>query len=159
MRAAYYEKNGSAREVLRVGEVATPRAGPGEVRVKLATSGVNPSDVDYLNAHGTSTKVNDAVETLAIKKIFGDHAKRMPVSSTKSMTGHLIAAAGATELQFCLLAMRDGVVPPTINYKNPDPDCDLDYVPNEARKKSVRIAASNSFGFGGQNIVLVVKKP
>jgi 3-oxoacyl-[acyl-carrier-protein] synthase II len=124
----------------------------------VADAGIRPEQVDYLNAHGTSTKVNDAVETLAIKKAFGDHAHKLAVSSTKSMTGHLIAAAGAVELEFCLLAMRDGVVPPTINYRHKDPDCDLDYVPNEARRKMVNIAASNSFGFGGQNIVLIVGK-
>lgn len=124
----------------------------------VRAAGIRLDEVDYLNAHGTSTKVNDAVETLAIKKAFGDHAYKLAVSSTKSMTGHLIASAGAVELEFCLLAMRDGIVPPTINYRHKDPDCDLDYVPNEARRKTVRIAASNSFGFGGQNIVLIVGK-
>lgn len=124
----------------------------------VQAAGIRLDQVDYLNAHGTSTKVNDAVETLAIKKAFGDHAYKLAVSSTKSMTGHLIASAGAVELEFCLLAMRDGVVPPTINYRHKDPDCDLDYVPNEARRKTVTIAASNSFGFGGQNVVLIVGK-
>ncbi|MBF0253967.1 MAG: beta-ketoacyl-[acyl-carrier-protein] synthase family protein [Candidatus Omnitrophica bacterium] len=128
------------------------------LREALEGARVNPAEVDYLNAHGTSTKVNDAVESLAIRSCFGPAADQLWVSSTKSMTGHLIAAAGAVELQFCLLAMRDGVVPPTINYSHRDPACDLDYVPNEARKKAVRVAVSDSFGFGGQNVVLVAKK-
>ena len=121
----------------------------------LAALGLAPEAVDYINAHGTSTTVNDKVETLAIRKSFGEYADKIPVSSTKSMTGHLIAAAGATELIICLLAMRDGIVPPTINYETPDPNCDLDYVPNEARQHKATTAMSNSFGFGGQNIRLV----
>ena len=119
---------------------------------------LNPSDIDYINAHGTSTKVNDNVETLAIRRVFGDDADRVPVSSTKSMMGHLIAAAGSTELIVCLLSMRDDVVPPTINYETPDPDCDLDYVPNSAREMPCKTALTNSFGFGGQNITLIVSQ-
>jgi 3-oxoacyl-[acyl-carrier-protein] synthase II len=125
------------------------------MKMALRDAGRNPEDIDYINAHGTSTQVNDRVETLAIKETFGPLAYKIPVSSTKSMTGHLIAAAGATELIICLLAMRDGVVPPTINYETPDPQCDLDYVPNKAREKNVRTILTNSFGFGGQNIALV----
>ncbi|MCA9238111.1 MAG: beta-ketoacyl-[acyl-carrier-protein] synthase family protein [Planctomycetales bacterium] len=125
------------------------------IQMALADAGLAPEAVDYINAHGTSTTVNDKVETLAIRKSFGEYADKIPVSSTKSMTGHLIAAAGATELIICLLAMRDGIVPPTINYETPDPNCDLDYVPNEARQHKVTTAMSNSFGFGGQNITLV----
>ncbi|MEW6355663.1 MAG: beta-ketoacyl-ACP synthase II [Planctomycetota bacterium] len=124
----------------------------------LADAGVAPTEVDYINAHGTSTVVNDKVETLAIKRVFGDYAYEVPVSSIKSMLGHLIAAAGAVEVIACALAIRDGVVPPTINYQTPDPDCDLDYVPNEARQAEVKVALSNSFGFGGQNIALVVRE-
>jgi 3-oxoacyl-[acyl-carrier-protein] synthase II len=126
------------------------------IRLALADAGLGLHDIDYINAHGTSTSVNDRVETLAIKNVFGEHAYKIPVSSTKSMMGHLIAAAGATELIVCLLAIRDGMLPPTINYENPDPDCDLDYVPNKSRAGKCDRALSNSFGFGGQNISLIV---
>jgi 3-oxoacyl-[acyl-carrier-protein] synthase II len=124
----------------------------------LADSGLNPTAIGYVNAHGTSTQVNDKVESFAIKKVFGDHAYRMPVSSSKSMLGHLIAAAGAVELITCVMTIARGVVPPTINYETPDPECDLDYVPNEARNKRVDHVLSNSFGFGGQNVSLIVSR-
>jgi len=126
------------------------------VRTALKEAGLDR--VDYINAHGTSTQVNDRVETLAVKEVFGEEAYRIPVSSTKSMMGHLIAAAGVTELILCLLAIRDNVLPPTINYETPDPDCDLDYVPNAARPQRCDVVLSNSFGFGGQNISLVVRR-
>jgi 3-oxoacyl-[acyl-carrier-protein] synthase II len=126
------------------------------MKMALRDAGKNPADIDYINAHGTSTQVNDRVESLAIKEALGpEMAYKVPVSSTKSMTGHLIAAAGATELIISLLAIRDGIVPPTINYETPDPQCDLDYVPNAAREKKVRTILTNSFGFGGQNIALI----
>ncbi len=124
----------------------------------LRDSRLDPSEIGYVNAHGTSTQVNDRVETLAIKKVFGDGACQVPVSSTKSMLGHLIAAAGAVELIACVEAIRRGVLPPTINYETPDPECDLDYVPNTAREKRIRHALSNSFGFGGQNVSLIVSR-
>lgn len=135
------------------------RGGIQAIRAALQDAGIGPEEVDYINAHGTSTAVNDRVETLAIKQVFGEYAYDIPVSSTKSMMGHLIAAAGAVEMGICLLAMRDGILPPTINYETQDPDCDLDYVPNTARRQETRIAVSNSFGFGGQNICLVCRKP
>jgi 3-oxoacyl-[acyl-carrier-protein] synthase II len=128
------------------------------MRLALQDAGINPEQIGYINAHGTSTDVNDRVETLAIRKVFGEHAQGLPVSSTKSMMGHLIAAAGATELIITLLALRDGLLPPTINYERPDPECDLDYVPNKSREKTIDYALTNSFGFGGQNIALVVGK-
>ncbi len=132
------------------------RGAIGCMKMALEDAKLSPAQIDYANAHGTSTSVNDRVETKACREVFGEYADQIPVSSTKSMMGHLIAAAGATELIVCLLAIRDNVLPPTINYENPDPDCDLDYVPNEAREKQTCIALNNSFGFGGQNITLVV---
>ncbi len=128
------------------------------IRGALRDAGLAPEDVGYINAHGTSTKVNDLVETLAIKKVFGEAAYRVPVSSSKSMLGHLIAAAGAVELITCVEVLRRGVLPPTINYETPDPELDLDYIPNQAREKRVDHVLSNSFGFGGQNVSLVVSR-
>jgi 3-oxoacyl-[acyl-carrier-protein] synthase II len=124
----------------------------------MRDANLTPADVQYINAHGTGTKENDGNETTAIKKVFGDLAKQVPVSSIKSMMGHLIAAAGAVEMITCVLAVRDNVVPPTVNYQTPDPECDLDYVPNAARKTRVDVALSNSFGFGGQNDTLIVRR-
>jgi 3-oxoacyl-[acyl-carrier-protein] synthase II len=128
------------------------------IEAALADAGEAPEAVDYINAHGTSTPLNDASETRAVKKVFGDHAHKVPISSTKSMTGHMLGAAGAVEAAVAALAVAEGVVPPTTNYETPDPDCDLDYVPNEARKVDVRFALSNSFGFGGQNAVLALRR-
>ena len=124
----------------------------------LEDGGVTPADVDYINAHGTSTPYNDANETTAIKTVFGDHARRIPVSSTKSMTGHLLGAAGAVEAIYSVLALHHGMLPPTINYETPDPDCDLDYVPNEPRQAAIGVALSNSFGFGGTNACILLRK-
>ena len=124
----------------------------------LSDAGLDPGDLDYINAHGTSTAANDATETAAIKTVLGDEAYRVPISSTKSMTGHLLGAAGAVEAISAILAVRDGVISPTINYHTPDPECDLDYVPNEPREAEIRYAMSNSFGFGGHNVALVFAK-
>jgi 3-oxoacyl-[acyl-carrier-protein] synthase II len=128
------------------------------MRIALQSAGLNPEDVGYINAHGTSTPFNDANETKAIKAVFGDHAKKLAVSSTKSMTGHMLGAAGGAEAVLSVLAITRGVLPPTINYATPDPDCDLDYVPNQAREVRVDAVMSNSFGFGGTNAVLVFKR-
>ncbi|RLC93747.1 MAG: beta-ketoacyl-[acyl-carrier-protein] synthase II [Chloroflexi bacterium] len=128
------------------------------MQMALKKAGISPEEVDYINAHGTSTPLNDRAETMAIKSVFGEHAYRLPISSTKSMMGHLIGAAGAIEAIVCVLAIQHGVIPPTINLTNPDPDCDLDYVPNIPRRQRVRTALSNSFGFGGHNSVLVLRE-
>jgi len=128
------------------------------MRMALNNAGLNPEDITYINAHGTSTPLNDLYETIAIKTLFGDHAKKLMVSSTKSMTGHALGAAGGLEAVFTLMAMEKGVVPPTINYEEPDPECDLDYVPNTARDAAVTAALSNNFGFGGTNATLLFKK-
>ena len=124
----------------------------------LKDADILPSEVDYINAHGTSTEYNDANETQAIKTVFGEHAFKLPVSSTKSMTGHLLGAAGAVEGVFSVLALHHGIIPPTINYENPDPQCDLDYVPNQARKADIRVVLSNSFGFGGTNACVIFRR-
>ncbi len=137
---------------------ARGEGGAKAIQVALNKAGVHLEEVDYINAHGTSTQMNDRCETVAIKAALGEHAYRVPVSSTKSMTGHLIAAAGAIEAIICVLTIQHGIVPPTINLEHPDPECDLDYVPNLARQKKVRTALSNSFGFGGHNSVLVLKE-
>jgi 3-oxoacyl-[acyl-carrier-protein] synthase II len=128
------------------------------IRMAMKDAQLNANDICYINAHGTSTAVNDKVETLAIRTAFGDQADKIPVSSTKSMTGHLVAAAGATELIISLLALQENILPPTINYETPDPACDLDYVPNKAREHKCKAVLSNSFGFGGQNITLIATK-
>jgi 3-oxoacyl-[acyl-carrier-protein] synthase II len=128
------------------------------MQMALTDAGEEAEAVDYINAHGTSTQLNDAAETRAIKKALGDHAHRVAISSTKSMTGHMVGAAGAAEAAVSALAIHEGVIPPTTNYETPDPDCDLDYVPNEARKHDVRLALSNAFGFGGQNAVLAFRR-
>jgi 3-oxoacyl-[acyl-carrier-protein] synthase II len=138
-----------------------PDDGNGAHRVMLnaiTDAGIKPEQVDYINAHGTSTPPNDRIETIAIKRLFGDHARKVAISSTKSMIGHLLGAAGAVEAGITSLVVERGILPPTINYDTPDPDCDLDYVPNKARKADVRYALSNSFGFGGTNASLLFKK-
>ena len=140
---------------------APPPDGDGAIRcmrMAINDAGLKPEEIDYINAHGTSTPLNDATETQAIKKVFGEHAKKIPISATKSMTGHLLGAAGSTEAIFTILTIRDGIIPPTINYDEPDPECDLDYVPNVARRQPVNTAISNAFGFGGTNATLVLKK-
>ncbi|MFC0271995.1 beta-ketoacyl-ACP synthase II [Metabacillus herbersteinensis] len=135
--------------------------GEGGARAMLQAindSGLQPSDIDYINAHGTSTSYNDKFETLAIKEVLGEHAYKVAISSTKSMTGHLLGAAGGVEAIFSILAIKEGVIPPTTNLETPDPECDLDYVPNEARKQDVRVALSNSLGFGGHNATIIFKR-
>jgi 3-oxoacyl-[acyl-carrier-protein] synthase II len=127
------------------------------MRLALNCAGIAPDDVDYINAHGTSTKLNDLSENQAIKSVFGEHAHKLAISSTKSMTGHLLGGAGGVEAIFTALTIKHGLIPPTINYETPDPECDLDYVPNVARKTEVKTAMSNSFGFGGTNASLVFK--
>ena len=128
------------------------------MRMAIKDAGLKSEEMDYINAHGTSTPLNDLTETIAIKTVFGDYAKKIPISATKSMTGHLLGAAGSTEAIFTILAIRDGIMPPTLNYEEPDPQCDLDYVPNVARRKPLKVAMSNAFGFGGTNATLVFRK-
>jgi len=140
---------------------APPEDGEGAARcmqMALDDAGISPADVDYINAHGTSTPLNDLCETRAIKSVFKEHAKNIAISSTKSMTGHMLGGAGGVEAVFCIKSIQDGIIPPTVNLDEPDPDCDLDYVPNKARKMDVNVVMSNSFGFGGTNAVLIFQK-
>lgn len=149
---------GSTADAFRITDIHEDgRGGIAAMRMALADAGIEPKEIDYISAHGTGTQENDKIESLAIRGLFGDIAKKVPISSVKSMIGHLIAAAGAAELITCVLAIRDGMIPPTMNYSTPDPVCDLDYVPNKARKGNVRTCLSNSFGFGGQNDTLVIR--
>jgi 3-oxoacyl-[acyl-carrier-protein] synthase II len=150
-----YGMSGDAYHITQPAE-----GGDGGYRVALAAmrdAKITPNDVSYVNAHGTSTPIGDAIETAALKRVFGDRAKKVPVSSTKSMTGHLLGGAGGLEAGISVLALRDQILPPTVNYENPDPACDLDYIPNHARKAEVHYALSNSFGFGGTNASLIFK--
>ena len=128
------------------------------MRLALDSADLEPGDIDYINAHGTGTPLNDRSETAAIKSVFGEFAYQVPVSSTKSMTGHLLGAAGAIETVFAVKVIQDSIMPPTINYEVPDPECDLDYIPNQARQKQVDIVMSNSFGFGGHNAAIILRK-
>jgi 3-oxoacyl-[acyl-carrier-protein] synthase II len=134
--------------------------GEGAARAMLMAiqdAGLSPEDIDYINAHGTSTELNDKYETMAIKSVFGEHARKLAISSNKSMIGHLLGAAGGVEAVATAMTIKEGIIPPTINHENPDPECDLDYVPNEARKARVRVALSNSLGFGGHNAAILLK--
>jgi 3-oxoacyl-[acyl-carrier-protein] synthase II len=150
---------GSSSDAFRVTDMHEEGRGPVQaMRAALADAGLTCEDIDYINTHGTSTQENDRIETLAIKTVFGERARHVPASSVKSMLGHLIGAAGAAELITCVLAIRDGVVPPTINLNDPDPRLDLDYVPNTPRRMPVNVAMNESFGFGGQNNVVIVKR-
>jgi 3-oxoacyl-[acyl-carrier-protein] synthase II len=150
---------GTTADAYRITDIPPDgHGGIAAMRMAIASANLNPSDIQYVNAHGTSTTVNDKVESFACQQVFGEHAYRVPISSTKSMMGHLIAAAGVTEMIVCLLAIRDSVLPPTINLEHPDPECDLDYVANEARPAPVRHALNNSFGFGGQNVTLCLSR-
>jgi 3-oxoacyl-[acyl-carrier-protein] synthase II len=128
------------------------------MKMAIRDAGISPEQIDYINAHGTSTEMNDKYETMAIKTALGDYAYKVPISSTKSMTGHLLGAAGAVEAVVCALSIRDQIIPPTINYETPDPECDLDYVPNQPRKAEVDVTMSNSLGFGGHNATIIIKK-
>jgi 3-oxoacyl-[acyl-carrier-protein] synthase II len=151
-----YGMSGDAYHITQPAE-----GGDGGYRVTLAAlkdANISPDDVGYVNAHGTSTPIGDAIETTALKRVFGDRAKKVPISSTKSMTGHLLGGAGGLEAGISVLTLRDQILPPTVNYENPDPACDLDYVPNQARKAAVEYALSNSFGFGGTNASLIFKR-
>jgi 3-oxoacyl-[acyl-carrier-protein] synthase II len=148
---------GSTADAFRITDIHDQgRGGIAAMRVAIADAGLKPENIDYISAHGTGTLENDKIETLAIKSVFGERAGSVPISSVKSMLGHLIAAAGACELITCVLAIRDNMLPPTMNISTPDPACDLDYIPNQARKANVQTCLSNSFGFGGQNDTLVV---
>lgn len=150
---------GTTADAYRITDIPPDgHGGIAAMRMAIADAKLNLDQIGYVNAHGTSTTVNDKVESKACREVFGDLAMNVPVSSTKSMMGHLIAAAGVTEMIVCLMAMRDGVLPPTINYENPDPECTLDYVPNEARKADIAYALNNSFGFGGQNVTLALAR-
>jgi len=150
---------GATADAYRITDIHPEARGPiGCFKMAIEDAGIDRHAVQYVNAHGTSTSVNDRVETMAIKAVMGDHAYKVPVSSTKSMTGHLIGAAGASETIYCIMAIRDNILPPTINYETPDPECDLDYIPNKARETKCDIAATNSFGFGGQNVTLIVRR-
>ena len=151
-----YGMSGDAYHITQPAE-----GGDGGYRVTMAAlkdAKISADDVSYVNAHGTSTPIGDAIETTALKRVFGERAKKVPISSTKSMTGHLLGGAGGLEAGISVLALRDQIMPPTVNYENPDPECDLDYVPNQARKSSVEYALSNSFGFGGTNASLIFKR-
>jgi 3-oxoacyl-[acyl-carrier-protein] synthase II len=138
--------------------IATGEGAARAMRIAITKAGIEPNQIDYINAHGTSTQLNDKMETQAIKTVFGDYAYQIPISSTKSMLGHLIGGAGAVEAAICIKAIQEGTIPPTINLNNPDPECDLDYVPNKARPTRVVTALSNSFGFGGHNAALIFRK-
>ncbi len=151
---AGYSATADAAHITAPGVESPARA----IRQALAQAGLNPEQIQYINAHGTATRLNDSTETTIIKRVFGDYARRVPISSTKSMHGHMMGASGAVELIATLMAIERGVVPPTANYRKPDPECDLDYVPNQARELKVDAAVSNSFAFGGLNAVLVVKR-
>ena len=128
------------------------------MRSAMSSARITAEEVDYINAHGTATQLNDASETLAIKSVFGETAYQVPISSTKSMTGHCMGATGALEAIFSVKAIHDNIIPPTIHYETPDPECDLDYIPNKAREKKITLAISNAFGFGGHNAVAAVRK-